>query len=168
MYNQTRTDEEHELVHQGAITQGFVVEEESDQSFDLAMKRGINSSQFYVGIFGKINSEPTRKEYRAARRLGLPLLIYYYTEPPRIASRTHGSVVNFLEKEVKPFVKIGGNFRELRLRNEDNLIDCILNDLTSRVTDLVRESVATRKLILEQAPSDLLAAILRSGKPIFE
>jgi hypothetical protein len=168
MYNQKRTDEEHELVHQGAITQGFIVEVESDESFDLAMKRGIGSSQMYVGIFGKRSSEPTKKEYKAARRLGLPLLIYYFTKPPRKASSMHGDVVKFLDKEVKPFVRVGGNFRELVLHNEKDLVDRVLADIAARVTDLARESIATRRLILEHTPPELLAAILRSGKPIFE
>jgi hypothetical protein len=100
MYNQKRTDEEHEIVHQGVITQGFIVEGEHDESFDLAMKRGLGSSQMYVGIFGKRSSGPTKKEYKAARRLGLPLLIYYFTKPPRKASSVHDGVVKFLEKDV--------------------------------------------------------------------
>jgi hypothetical protein len=168
LYNERRTREEEELVHQGVVTQGYLVEKESDESFDLAMKRGIESSQMYVGIFGKRYSKPTVKEYHAARKLGLPLFVYYYTRPPSVSSDVQNRVVEFLNKDVKPFITVRGNFRRLSLQDDNDLVDQVLMDVGARITDLVRESVAVRRMILEKTPAELLAAVLRARTSVFD
>jgi hypothetical protein len=167
-FNMKRTDDKAELVHQGLIAEGFLVERESDESFDTAMKRGIESSQIYVGIFGNQYSRTTVKEYHAARRRGLPLLIYYFAKPPRAAIRTRTKVVDLLETEVKSIVKIRGNYRRVAVRDDSELIDLILSDVVARLTDLARESVAARKAMLESAPPEFLAAVLRAKKSVFD
>jgi len=162
-----RTEEEEELVHQGVVMQGFLVERESDESFDVTMRHGIDSSQVYVGIFGKEYSEATVKEYEDAREKGLPLLVYYFTEPPHKAAARHDRVVRFLHREVKPAVRIRGNFSRIVVVGRSELIDQILVDLAANVTNLVRESVAVRRLLLKNAPPELLGAILRAKKSVF-
>lgn len=167
MSNVLRTNEREEFHHQGVIMQGFLVERESDESYDVAMRRGIDVSQVYVGVFGKEYSKATVDEYREAREKGLPLLVYYFTEPPQKAAGLHSKVIKFLEREVKPAVKIRGNFSRVTMRERDELIDQVLVDLAARVADLARESVAVRRLILEKAPPELLGAILRAKRSVF-
>jgi hypothetical protein len=52
MFNEERTRDEEELVDQGIVMKGFLVEKESGESFDTTMRQGIEGSQIYVGIFG--------------------------------------------------------------------------------------------------------------------
>ena len=168
MYNVMRTDERDELVHQGVIMKAVVVERESDESFDLAMKKGIEKSQIYVGIFGKDYSIPTQKEYHAARQRGLPILVYYYTQPPHIAKGFHTKVTRFLEKDVKPELRIRGNYGRIEAHDDMELVDLILNDLACKTVDLAREAMSFRRMLLEKAPDDVIAAILRAKKSVFE
>jgi hypothetical protein len=168
MFNDERTQDEEEIVHQGIIMEGFLVEKESGESFDAAMKEGIESSQIYVGIFGNRYSEPTVKEYEAARKIGIPLLVYYFTRPAHRAAGLQTRAVKFLEREVKPFVKIRGNYSRIVARQNNELVDYVLADLAAKVTDLVRESVAVRRMVLENAPVELLAAVLRAKRSVFE
>jgi len=168
MFNDERTQDEEEIVHQGIIMEGFLVEKESGESFDAAMKEGIESSQIYVGIFGNRYSEPTVKEYEAARKIGIPLLVYYFTRPAHRAAGLQTRAVKFLEREVKPFVKIRGNYSRIVTRQNNELVDYVLADLAAKVTDLVRESVAVRRMVLENAPVELLAAVLRAKRSVFE
>ena len=167
MYNMKRTEEQEELVHQGIVMKGVRVEAESDESFDIAMKRWLNDSQIYVGIFGRDYSIPTAKEYGYARELGLPILVYYFTKDSRSAKDCRGKVVNFLNKEVKPHIRIRGNYSRIEIREERDLLDLILADLACKTTDLVREAVSTRELFLK-APDTVIAAIIRARKSVFE
>lgn len=167
MYNLMRTDERTELVHQGVIMKAVVVERESDESFDLAMKKGIERSQVYVGIFGKDYSSPTQKEYHAARQRGLPIFVYYYTQPPHTAKGLHTKVTRFLG-EIEPDFRIRGNYRKIEARNDTELVDLILSDLACKIVDLAREAVSFRRMLLEKAPDDVIAAILRARKSVFE
>lgn len=167
MYNQKRTVQQQELVHQGNVMKAILVEEESDESFDISMKRDLTNSQIYVGIFGKHYSGPTVKEYHFARKLGLPLMVYCFTQPPRQAKSHPGRVLKFLESEVKPRVTIRANYARIEVQNQEALIDLILCDLASRIADLVRESVSVRRLFL-RAPDTVMAAILRAKKSVFE
>ncbi len=161
MYNNRRTTDEDELVHQGIVMKAVLVEAESAESFDAAMKRGLAESQIYVGIFGRDYSEPTIKEYRMACDLGLPLLIYYFARPPRTAKSSHGKVVNFLKEKVKRHVPIRGNYSRIEVREERDLIDLILVDLACKTTDLVREAIAMRQMLLK-APDDVNSALVRA------
>lgn len=168
MFNDERTQDEEEIVHQGIIMEGFLVEKESGESFDALMKEGTETSQIYVGIFGNRYSEPTVKEYKAARKIGMPLLVYYFTRPAHRAAGLQTRAVKFLEREVKPFVKIRGNYSRIVVRQNNELVDYVLADLAAKVTDLVRESVAVRRMVLENAPVELLAAVLRAKRSVFE
>jgi hypothetical protein len=167
MYNGKRTEEQEELVHQGVVMKGVRVEAESDESFDIAMKRWLNDSQIYVGIFGKDYSIPTTKEYGYACELGLPILVYYFTKDRRSAKGCRSKVVNFLEKEVKPYVRIRGNYSKIEIKEEGDLLDLILADLACKTTDLVREAISTRQLLLG-APDTVVASIRRAPKSVFE
>ena len=133
------------------------------------MKEGTETSQIYVGIFGNRYFEPTVKEYKAVRKIGMPLLVYYFTRPAHRAAGLQTRAVKFLEREVKPFVKIRGNYSRIVVRQNNELVDCVLADLAAKVTDLVRESVAVRRMVLENAPVELLAApVLRAKRSVFE
>jgi len=167
MYNAKRTEEQEELVHQGIVTRAVLVEAESDESFEIAMKRGLTDSQIYIGIFGKNYSIPTVKEYDYARKHGLPILVYYFTKPPRKAKDARGKIVNFLNTEVKPRVRIRGNYSKIEVREEQGLLDLILTDLACKTTDLVREAVSVRRLFLE-APDAVIATVLRARASVFE
>ena len=167
MYNVKRTEEQEELVHQGIVMKAVLVEAESDESFDIAMKRGLKGSQIYVGIFGRDYSIPTAEEYMYARKLGLPILVYYFTKDSRKAKDCRGKVANFLKKEVKPHVRIRGNYSKIEIREERDLVDLILADLACKTTDLVREAVSIRQLFLE-APDTVIATVLRAYKSVFE
>jgi hypothetical protein len=171
MYNSKRTLEEDEigvLVHQGTVLKAILVEKESEESFDERMKAGINSSQIYVGIFGNRYSDPTCKEYEYARKLGLPLLVYYFTMPARTARNVDTNVVRFLEKDVRKRVVIRGNYRRIEARTSTELIDLILSDLACTAVDIIREAVATRRMLLEEAPNGVISAILTARKTVFE
>jgi hypothetical protein len=134
---------------------------ESDESFDIAMKRGLTNSQIYVGIFGNLYSDLTVKEYHFARKLGLPLLVYCFTQPPHQARARSGRVLRFLKSEVKPRITIRANYARIEVRNEESLIDLILSDLVSRTVDLAREAVSVRRYLL-RAPDTVMGAILRA------
>jgi hypothetical protein len=167
MFNKKRTDEEQELVQQGILMKGILVEAKTDESFDIAMKRGLTNSQIYVGIFGKCYSEPTVKEYHFARKLGLPLMVYCFAQPPHQARSRPGRVLKFLNSEVKPRVTIRANYDRIEVRSEEALVDLILSDLASRAADLVREAVSVRRHFL-RAPDTVMAVILRSRDSVFE
>ena len=167
LYNEKRTTQKEELVQQGNITKAVLVERGSKESFDVAMKEGLDQSQIYVGIFGNRYSAITVKEYLTARSQGLPLLIYYFAEPPRTASGLRTKTVQFLNKEVKPHVIIRGNYNKVMFRRREDLIDQILVDISRTMVDLVRESVSVRRLLLQEAPDALLGAILRSKQTVF-
>lgn len=171
MYNEQRTleeDEKAQFVHQGAIMEGRVVEKGSEETFEERMKNGLEDSQVYVGIFGNQYSIPTIKEYEYARHLGLPLLVYYFTEPARIAKGAHTNVVRFLQKNVKKQLVIRGNYRKIEARTPTELIDLILSDLTCTVADNVREAIATRRMFTQEVPDSTIGAILRAKKSVFE
>jgi hypothetical protein len=174
MYNSKRTLEEDspkkaELVHQGKIMKGILVEKGSEESFEEAMKRGIKRSQIYVGIFGDDHSEPTQKEYDFARQLGLPLLVYYFTEPAKVAKGVHTKVVRLLKNKAEnDHVHIRGNYRRIEAREPNELIDIILSDLACKVADFVREGTEDRRMLLESAPDAAIGAILRAKRTVFD
>lgn len=174
MYNSKRTLEEDspkkaELVHQGKIMRALLVEKGSEGSFEEAMKKDIKLSQIYVGIFGNHYSEPTRKEYEYARKLGFPLLVYYFTESPRIAKGSHCKVVRFLQNTVKnDQVHIRGNYGRVEAHDQTELIDIILSDLACKAADIVREGIENRRMLLAKAPDAAIGAILRARKSVVD
>jgi len=167
LYNEKRTAQKEELVQQGNITKAVCVERGSKESFDVAMKEGLDQSQMYVGIFGNRYSAATVKEYSTARSQGLPLLIYYFAEPPHTASGLRTKTVQFLNREAKPRVIIRGNYNRVIFRRREDLIDQILIDIARTIADLVRESVSVRRLLVQEAPDALLGAILRAKQTVF-
>lgn len=170
MYNDERTHDEDEnavFVHQGKIMKAILVERGSAESFEEAMKNDLDKSQIYVGIFGKRDSEPTRKEYDYARQKGLPLLVYYFTVPARSAKGVHSKVVRFLAAQTKQ-VRIRGNYRKIEARTLTDLIDIILSDLTCKVADIVREAIAMRQMLVEKAPVGVIGAVQRVRKTVFD
>lgn len=170
MYNEERTHDEDEraiLVHQGKVMKAILVERGSAESFEEAMKNDLDKSQIYVGIFGNRDSEPTRKEYDYARQLGLPLLVYYFTVPPRIARGLHTNVVRFLGAQTRQ-VRIRGNYRKIVARTPTDLIDIILSDLACKVPDIVREAIAMRQMLVEKAPVSVIGAIQKVRKTVFD
>ena len=171
LYNSERTLEEDEkgvLVHQGILMKAILVERGSQESFEQRMKDGLDSSQIYVGIFGDQFSDPTCREYDYARKLGLPLLVYYFTVPPRIAKGVTTKVVQFLAKNVQKQVVIRGNYRRIEARTPSELIDIIPSDLACTLADIVREAIRIRSMLLGGAPDGTIAAILRARKTVFE
>jgi hypothetical protein len=173
MYNDERTyeeDEKAEFVHQGNIMKSVVVEAKSEETFEERMKEGLESSQIYVGIFGNLYSVPTCREYEYARQLGLPLLVYYFTQPARVARGAHTKVVRFLNRNLKdqnPSLVIRGNYGKIVARQYAELIDLILSDLACTVADNVRETVGVRQMLIKMAPNSTVGVVLRARKPVF-
>lgn len=151
MYNDARTyeeDEEAEFVHQGTIMRAIIIEKENEETFEERMKNGLDNSQIYVGIFGNDYSDPTCKEYEYARQIGLPLLVYYFTQPARTARGAHTSVVRFLNKNLKkqvPSIVIRGNYSKIEARQDTDLIDLILSDLACTVADNIPRNSCNKK-----------------------
>ena len=172
LYNDKRTLEEDEpskaeFVHQGTLFRAIIVEKGSAETFEERMKNGLNDSQVYVGIFGNQYSPITCKEYEYARELGLPLLVYYFTQPARIAKGAQTKVVRFLKKNVRKELVIRGNYRKIEARTPTELVDLILSDLACLVADNVREAIALRRMFTKEAPDSTIGAILRAKKPVF-
>lgn len=174
MYNEKRTLEEDsprkaKFVHQGRVMEGLLVEKGSEESFEEAMKKFIKKSQIYVGIFGNSYSERTREEYEFALKLGLPLLVYYFTDPPKIAIGSHSKVARFLQYDVKDDkAHIRGNYGRIEAHDPTELIDIVLSDLACKVLDIVREGIDDRRMLLEKAPDATIGAIVRTRKNVFE
>ena len=173
MYNKQRTNEEEEaakFIHQGVVMKGLLVEGTSGESFDQRMKKLLDVSHIYVGIFGNNYSDPTRREYNYACKLGLPLLVYYFTVPPQKAKGTTSKVVQFLDKTVRSRNKlvIRGNYRKIEARKPNELIDIILSDLACTVADIAAEGITGRKMILESAPTAIIDAVLRARRTVFQ
>lgn len=171
VYNSERTLEEDKrgvLVHQGRLMKAILVEKSSEESFDERMKKGLDDSQIYVGIFGNQYSDITCKEYEYARKLGLPILVYYFTEPAKMAKGLQTKVLRFLRKDVRKDIVIRGNYNKIEARTPTKLIDLILADLACLVADNVREAVALRRMFAKQTPDGTIGAILRARKTVFE
>ena len=145
----------------------ILVEKGSQETFEERMKAGLDDSQVYVGIFGNDYSPTTCKEYEYARGLGLPLLVYYFTEPAKTAKGVQTKVVNFLRKDVRKELVIRGNYRKIEARTPTELIDLVLADLACLVADNVREAVALRRMFARETPYSTILAIIRARKPVF-
>ncbi len=172
MYNDKRTYDEDDpskakLVHQGVMLKGLIVEEGSAETFEERMKNGLDTSQIYVGIFGNQYSPVTIREYEYASKLGLPLLVYYFTEPGRIAKGVKTKMVAYLKKNVRKELVIRGNYKRIEARTPTDLIDLILSDLARKVADNVREAIALRAMLIKAAPDSTIGAVLKAKKPAF-
>jgi len=99
--------------------------------------------------------------------LGLPLLVYYFTEPARIAKGVKTKMVRYLKKNVKKELVIRGNYKRIEARTPTDLIDLILSDLACKVADNVREAIALRTMLIKAAPDSTIRAVLRAKKPVF-
>ena len=138
-----------EFVHK-RIMRGILVEQKTGASIEDDIRKGIDESAIYVGIFGRIYSERTVSEFKEARAQGLPLLIYQFKrgrrrgKPKRHEKRGRKSkVLKFLEAEVKALdIRVRGPFQ-----SAETLESIILADLADQVSQLVQEVAIIRKTI---------------------
>jgi hypothetical protein len=112
---------------------------------DADIEKGIREAAIYVGIFGRVYSDPTVKEFRRAKDNYLPILIYRLRRGrPRRRSVVSGrsKVDVFLRNEVLPLgIRVRGFY------DEDSLEKAIMTDLAFQVADMVREDANIRKAI---------------------
>lgn len=116
---------------------------------DSDIEKGIREASIYVGIFGRVYSEPTIKEFRRARDSNLPILVYQLLRRPRGLKKKRSvasgrsKVDLFLRNEVmQSGIRVKGPFYE-----EPSLEKEIMTDLAFRVTEMVREDANFRKMI---------------------
>jgi hypothetical protein len=128
--------------------EAILIERERGAVISEDIERALQDSHVYVGIFGRILSEWTVAEYREARRMGLPLLVYYVKKrkpgrPSRIERRGRKSKVErFLEDEAKKF--------RIRIRvysKKEDIYSAVMNDLTYQIVKLVKEAIDVRKVL---------------------
>lgn len=132
------------------IMRAILVEEKRGTVIDADIEEGIKDSSIYVGIFGRVYSEWTVREFRKAGDRILPLLIYRFLRRTgrggsrQSASRGRRSKVTvFLEDEVKRFgIRIRGPYT-----SERALETAVLADLAFQVAKMVREAATVRKTI---------------------
>jgi hypothetical protein len=132
-----------------------LIEHERGPVISENIKKALKNCSLYIGIFGYTYSEWTIAEYREARSMGLPLLIYHVKKrrgrgrPSRMRRKGRKSKVeHFLESEVKKAgIRIRGPYWK-----EEELLDDILEDLAYEVVELVKEATSVRRLIHERLP----------------
>lgn len=150
------TGEEREHFFQ-QIMVAEVVETNRGTTIGGDVKKAIDRSQIYVGIFGEEFSKPTVAEFHYARSQGLLTQIYYFTQPPRLGKAQYDvqkgirdPVVEFLVNEVKSRdIRIRGNYRKVQLQTPEDLEDEVVTDLGCLMCEMLRESYAVRKVILQ-------------------
>ena len=121
----------------------ILIENQRGAMIPTEIRKGIDQSSIYVGIFGKKWSDWTVAEFRYARIRGLPLLVYKFTRGTHGQAGRKSRVDDFLNKEVK---QVGIRLRE-PYRSLDRLGVEILGDLVIQSVEMVRESSDVRKLI---------------------
>lgn len=134
-----------------------VVELDRGTTIGGDIKKALDRSQVYLGMFGREFSDPTVAEFHYARTRGLHTLVYYFTQPPRIGNtmydpvrRTGDPVVEFLFNEVKSRgIRIRGNYSKISVSKQEQLEDEMFSDLASLMLDMASESAAVRSVILE-------------------
>jgi len=116
---------------------------------DADIEKGIRDASIYVGIFGRVYSEPTIKEFKRARDSNLPILIYrmvrtaHGRSKKRSVASGRSKVDLFLRNEVMPLgIRVRGPFYD-----ESSLEKAIMTDLAFRVAEMVREDANFRKMI---------------------
>lgn len=128
----------------------IVIEDERGPVIPEDIKNALQNCSIFIGIFGRIFSDWTVAEYREARSMGLPLLIYMYKKrrKPGRPSRTRrrgrrSKVEQFLENDVKKFgIRIRGPYWK-----EEDVQDDVLEDLAYEMAELVKEATNVRKLL---------------------
>jgi len=105
------------------------------------IRRELDKSSIYVGIFGNKWSDWTVAEFKYARSLGLPLMVYRFGKAgTRHRPGRRSRVTRFMNDEVRPNVKVREPYTKL-----DTLLDAIMSDLAVVTCDMVRESTDIRK-----------------------
>lgn len=108
-----------------------LVEKRSGTTISGDIEQALANSNIYVGIFGKVYSEPTVREYRISRRLGLPIVMF------EIASRESNGdpkVEEFLDR-----VKKTDGVRVTTLRVKKSKPGEYLGQITQRICNTIAE-----------------------------
>jgi hypothetical protein len=131
-----------------ALMKGILIENERGPVIKEEIKKNIDKSAIYVGIFGKVRSKWTIAEFKEARDRGLPLLVYHFkkaTRPgrPRLQARGPKSPAErYLENQVRPL-----SIRIRPYRSEAGLLEGVLEDLTIQISDLANENAIIRRTL---------------------
>jgi hypothetical protein len=159
LVNSRRVEElgDHRGVFARRVMTAEVVESDRGTTIGGDIRKALDRSHIYIGIFGKEFSKPTIAEFRYARSLGLHTLIYYFTRPPKIGSKLFdpargikNPVTEFLVTEVKSRgLRIRGNYRKISLNTAEDLENEIVADLAWLMSEMVRESAAIRRIVLQ-------------------
>jgi hypothetical protein len=118
------------------------------------IRRGLDESSIYLGLFGNQLRDWPVAEYRYARARGLPQLIYKFqrrSRPGRPRRRSGGrisEVDRFLKEQVQSYgVRIRGPYRNL-----DDLLEDMLGDLATVISRMVSENAELRKTLYTGMP----------------
>ena len=124
-----------------------LVEEGLSATFQADIDRGLDAAAFYVAIIGYDNSDWTADEFKEAWIRGLSVLIYDFRRNVRRGRKT---------KLVKYFDSLKGSGLRIqkpqsRYRTEQDLINHVLSDLLPNVTEIVKNHIATRRMLVHKA-----------------
>lgn len=132
------------------VMRGCRIENQRGPVVEAEIRRELDSSSVYVGIFGRQLREWPVREFRYARACGLPLLVYKYGRGTR-RQRSRGrmrDVDRFLEREVKGNgIRVRGPYSSL-----ERLPEIILADLVIVGAEMIRENADIRKRLCAGMP----------------
>jgi len=119
------------------------------------IRRGLDASSIYLGVFGGQLRDWPVAEYRYARARGLPQLIYKFqhrSRPGRPRRQRSGGRISgvdrFLREQVQAYgVRVRGPYRNL-----DDLLEDMLEDLATLITRMANENAELRKTLYTGMP----------------
>lgn len=136
------------------VMRARLIENQRGSVINAEIRRALDESSIYVGIFGRQLRDWPVAEFFYAKARGLPLLIYRYERrlrPGRPQRRKRGpmsAVDRFLKEEViDAGIRVNGPYRNL-----ENLLDIIPQDLANLVAEMVRENADIRKRLCTGMP----------------
>jgi hypothetical protein len=118
----------------------ILIENERGSVIDAEIKRELDRSSIYVGVFGQKWSDWTVAEFRYARSLGLPLLVYRFGRGGSGRPGKKSEVTKFVRDEVRQTTRVREPYTKL-----GRLSDAIMSDLVIQACEMVRESSDIRK-----------------------
>ena len=120
---------------------GILIEDQRRPVVFAEIRRELDKSSVYIGIFGRQHSDWTVAEFKYAKSLGLPLMVYVFGGGgSRHRPGRRSRVTRFMNEEVRPIVKVREPYTKL-----DPLLDAIMSDLAVVACDMVREATDIRK-----------------------
>jgi len=132
------------------VMRGRLIENQRGHVVEAEIRRALDDSSVYVGIFGRRLRDWPVREFRYAKACGLPQLVYKYERGTRRRpSRGRISDVDrFLEREVKGNgIRLRGPYSSL-----ERLPEIIMADLVILGVEMVRENADIRKRLCAGMP----------------